>query len=99
METQKPTQTPQPEQKGIYCQTCKHWSRNKPRFEGLPQPVFGCCGCGLLYQHGTYFEHKTYGNEVLYTDGDVEYNLDDLNTDMYTRQDFGCIYHEERCAG
>ncbi|MFB9863428.1 hypothetical protein ACFFMH_09150 [Rufibacter immobilis] len=72
------------------CQNCKYWTRkmnHAPSYSGINNPMlwpprptpYGVCKSKEV-SRASYVESSS-----------VE--LDDLDTDLYTRQDFGCVFY------
>lgn len=88
------------------CKTCKHWKRRmipvdsftaRGREElGLPPAtpkptLYGLCKSREVGRSS--YVKVSYPNSEIYDDCENEIDMDDLETDLYTRQDFGCIHY------
>ena len=55
---------------------------------------FGSCSSKTLYQDSTYMQASAGNSQDLYTEDEQLYEMEDLDIELFTREDFGCVLHQ-----
>ncbi|MCJ8165460.1 hypothetical protein MKJ04_11455 [Pontibacter sp. E15-1] len=95
-------ENPTPQHNNIpCCQACQHWNRrtSEQYHQELGQWVsrptkFGYCSSKPLYREKVDIVTSTNKGQELFTEDEELYDLENLDVELFTHEDFGCVCHQ-----